>query len=204
MESLFITPTKNSKIRILTPTEYDLIESSLASVGKDEYVDASEMEARENARVVFRVAFYLATRYRELVRLHDNPEWVMWERSMIQLPNSAQGKAKQKIKTRYIPFNQNQIGTDLRLFFKVPELLHHSNWNLRLKRAAEKSGIGTDGISPKMVRASLECWLLAAGWNQTKICLRQGHDSFTALKHYSAIPFSPLETEEITRRLTGW
>ena len=36
------------------------------------------------------------------------------------------------------------------------------------------------------------------------ICLRQGHDSFTSMNHYQALPFTEAEKAEIKRRLAGW
>ena len=41
--------------------------------------------------------------YVEGQRLHDNPEWYIPEREVINLPKEAQRKHKQKLKVRYIP-----------------------------------------------------------------------------------------------------
>jgi hypothetical protein len=77
-------------------------------------------------------------------------------------------------------------------------------WNENLKRWAEKAVLETEGIVPKTTRKSIESWMYVAGLPMNFICLRQGHDSFTSMNHYQALPFTEAEKAEIKRRLAGW
>jgi len=79
-------------------------------------------------------------------------------------------------------------------------------WGENLKRWAGKAGITTEGIVPKMNRATIETWMYVAGIPMNEICLRQGHDKLTSLNHYQAISqaFTSGEIHEIKKRLAGW
>lgn len=176
-------------VRILRPDEYDKL---LNAIPKDHH------------KTIFEVLFWSGMRYAEIRRFHNHPEWYMKESKAIALLGStgAQKKAKRKFEDRYITPIPPQLESILRFFQKdqVPPSLRA--WDYNLKRWGELAGIGPEGLSAKTTRKSIESWMIAGGCDPFKICLRQGHDSVTAIRHYVGIPFSPGEKEEIKRRLS--
>ena len=44
----------------------------------------------------------------------------------------------------------------------------------------------------------------AAGVVESTVCLRQGHDSLTSMRHYQGLAFSDDEVRDIKKQLTAW
>ena len=190
-EPIFITTDKGQKIRILGPFD------------KDAFVAVIE---KDYLKTLFEVCFWTGMRYIEVQRLHKIPSLVMKERQQILLTRDEQRKVKRLSPERYIPI-PSQVQGVLPYFFKNKTPPTSKVWGEDLKRWATLAGITDDnqtGIVPKMTRATIESWMFAAGIPQNWICLRQGHDTLTSLKHYQAIPFTEAEKIEIKRRLAGW
>lgn len=187
-EPIFITTDGGQKIRILVPEDLDAL---LAVIEKD------------HLRTLLSVCFWTGMRYVEVRRLRKHPEWIMEGRKQIKLDREAQQKPKRVAPERYVPIPP-QIEGELKYFFKNKQPPSPQNWNKDLVRFAEKAGIGTEGILPKSTRCSIESWMFAAGLPESWICLRQGHDKLTSLKHYQGIPFSEAEVLEIKHRIGGW
>jgi hypothetical protein len=66
------------------------------------------------------------------------------------------------------------------------------------------AGINPYGLSVKTTRKTLESWMIAAGIIESAVCLRQGHDSLTSMRHYQALVFSDDELRDIKKKLTAW
>lgn len=188
VEPLFLTTDKGRKIRILTPFDYDIF---VANIDKDYLA------------TLFNVCFWTGMRYVEVRRLYQHPEWVLKERKTIHLPREAQRKAKRTTPERIIPIPP-QISGELSYFFKNKKPPSRKVWDDDLHRWAKKSDFDTLGITSKMTRASIESWMYAAGMLPNDICLRQGHDNLTSLRHYQVLAFTEAEKYEIKKRLAGW
>lgn len=148
------------------------------------------------------ICFCSGMRYVEVQRLYDHPEWIMKERRTIHLPEEAKRKVKRKQLERYIHPIPPQLESVLRYFFKGKNPPSQQSWNNNLKRWCEKSDISSRGVSSKSTRKSIESWMISAGIPLNEVCLRQGHDSLTSMRHYQGLPFTPVEKEEIKRRLS--
>lgn len=143
-------------------------------------------------------------RYIEIQRLYENPEWVMKERKAIHLPEEAQKKKKRKQKERYIYPIPPQLESILRYFFEGKKPPEKTTWNKNLQRWPIKADLNPYGLSAKTTRKSIESWMVAAGVPILEICLRQGHDSITSMRHYQGLAFTDSEKAEIKKRLAGW
>lgn len=187
-EIVVLTTNNGSKIRILVPAEYDKI---LAVIDKP-YL-----------KTLFRIAFFTGMRYKELLRLHEHPKWVMPDRGYIYLDRQAQLKVKRTTPERYIPIAPQIMG-ELPYFFQNKKPPCRKVWGEDLKRWAEEADLCGVGIVPKMTRASIESWMVVSGMPLNEICQRQGHDNITSLKHYQGIAFKAGEIYEIRQRLSGW
>lgn len=187
-EPIFITTDKGQKIRILVPQDVDALVNVIT---------------KDHLRTLFAICFWTGMRYVEVRRLYQHKEWIMEGRRQIKLDREAQQKPRRLAPERYVPIPP-QIEGELKYFFKNQRPPSPQNWNNDLTRFAERAGLGTEGILPKMTRASIESWMFAAGLPESWICLRQGHDKLTSLKHYQGIPFVESEVLEIKQRIAGW
>lgn len=46
--------------------------------------------------------------------------------------------------------------------------------------------------------------MIAAGIIESAVCLRQGHDNLTSMRHYQRLVFSDDELRDIKKKLTAW
>ena len=189
-EVIFLTTKKGAKIRILTPSEYDRL---IKVIEKD------------HLRTLLSVCLFTGMRYVEIRRLHQHPDYWLRDRQVIYLDRSAQKKVKRTTPERWVPVVP-QLQGELPYFFKNKKPPVLKVWGENLKRWATAAGITTEGITPKMTRASIETWMYVADIPTNEICLRQGHDKLTSLNHYQAISqaFTTAEIHEIKTRLAGW
>jgi len=194
-------------VRILSPFDYDKL---------------YEVVPKIHHKTILDVCLWTGMRYVEVQRLYEHPEWIMKNRNCIFLPEEAQLKAKRRQLQRYIYPIPPQLTSILPYFFGNPAPPAQDNWNENLKRWALKAGIvereqfhencntnlrvisGFKGISSKMTRKTIESWMFAIRIPENEICLRQGHDRATSLKHYQGLPFTPYEKGEIFTRLNSW
>ena len=187
-EPLFVTTRTGKITRILTPAEYDTISQSMSKM---------------KLKTIFEVLFYTGLRYVELERLYDNPNWVQAGRNTIHLPFEAQKKGKRTQLSRSIPIAP-QIKNILPYFFNNTKPSTYGAWYDYLQRRAWQSGIDGTGINIKTTRKTIESWMLIAGVPMNDVCLRQGHDDLTSLRHYQGLAFTPSEKQDIKNRLSGW
>jgi hypothetical protein len=85
------------------------------------------------------------------------------------------------------------------IFHKGPEPPSLQAWDENMSRWAGFSGFDPKGFSAKTTRKSIESWMIAAGISEMQICLRQGHDKITSMRHYLGLPFSQEEKEIIKK-----
>jgi hypothetical protein len=46
--------------------------------------------------------------------------------------------------------------------------------------------------------------MIKAGVLESTVCLRQGHDSLTSMRHYQGLAFSEEEIRDINNQLIAW
>ena len=194
-------------VRILSPFDYDKL---------------YEVVPKKHHKTILDVCLWTGMRYVEVQRLHEHPEWIMKNRNCIHLPEEAQKKLKRRQLERYIYPIPPQLASILPYFFDNPAPPAIENWNENLKRWSLKAEIaeremfhennntrlrvitGLKGISAKMTRKTIESWMFGIRIPENEICLRQGHDKATSLRHYQGLPFTPHEKGEISTRLSSW
>lgn len=190
-EPIFLTTQTGYKIRILSPSDYDKI---------------CQQIDKPYLLTILNVCLYSGMRYAEVGRFYYHPEWWQKSRKVIHLPKEANQKEKRQMPERYISPVPPQLEGELPYFFtnKKPPTLQ--TWDDNLKRWADHAGLGIKGITAKMTRATIECWMLATRFQPYEVCLRQGHTQLTALRHYMIIPsiFTETERMEIRKKLVGW
>jgi len=143
-------------------------------------------------------------RYIEVQRLWDHHEWYLKKQNIIHLPEEAQRKHKRSQQERTIHPLPGMFELLLDDFFEARKPPAESNWNRDLRGWAETAGINPYGISAKTTRKTLESWCIAAGIMESTVCLRQGHDNLTSMRHYQGLAFSEDELRDIENQLTAW
>lgn len=184
-----IEPLTVTGTRILTPAEYHGLLNAIPKL---------------HHRTLFLVCFWSGMRYIEVQRLHANPEWWLKERRCIHLPEEACKKGERRALERYITPLPPQLESELPHFFSNDAPPVQKVWNHDLKRWMVKAGLDPKGISSKTTRKTLESWMLRVGMQFNDVCLRQGHDQLTSLRHYQTLAFTGQEKDEIKRMVKGW
>lgn len=176
-------------VRVLRPSEYDKLKTAINDIENQTKLD---------------ILLQTGMRYVEAQRLHSHPEWFQPGNKCIFFPKEAQQKEKRTIPERYIKLTPQATAT-LPYYFKNDGLPSRDTWNENLKRWARASGIGIEGISAKTTRKTWESWLAAAHPDKIElICLSQGHNTLTSIRHYIGIPFNDTDKVDIRNRVMGW
>lgn len=176
------------EVRILTSSEYDKLRSVIL---------------QERHKILLDVLLITGMRYVEVVRLWHNPKWYNESRNIIHLPQEAQRKSKrsqQEITIHPLPTMFNYV---LKNFWAAREPPSESSWNRYLRKWAQMTGIAPYGLSAKTTRKTLESWCVSCGMEVTTVCLRQGHDSLTSMRHYQGLAFSDEELNDIKKKLVA-
>lgn len=181
-------PILVTKTRVLGPYESDTLREEIP---------------KKYLQTIYDVCLWSGMRYVEVQRFWEHPEWWQLGRKAIHLPEMAQRKAKRKQKERYIHPVPPQLENVINYFHDNPKPPSQNSWNEDLQRWAKNSGLDPKGISSKSTRKSIESWMISADIPLHIVCLRQGHDSLTSMRHYQGLPFSEPERVEIRRRLAG-
>lgn len=186
--------------RILTPSEYEALRSSMDSPHYPLICDAM-----------------LLSGMRPVEFSRFEPDWYKASRRTIKLPKGACLKEKCTYTERTI--NLSLAGCDAfdrlvstKVKFKgvdVPVLDRRPakvSFNDTLKRYAHVANIGTDGIAPKMFRKTLVSWLVACYPEKVVfIASSMGHDYNTIIKNYLGLGFTREEVAVMkTKYLDGW
>ncbi|MDD4249742.1 MAG: site-specific integrase [Methanosarcina sp.] len=176
-------------VRILIPKEYEALK---ATIPKDQH------------KTILDILLITGIRYAELLRLYDNPAWYNEKRNIIHLPEEAQKKHKRRQLERTIHPLPSMFNYLLKDFWQARKPPLESTWNKNLQRWATSAGINPYGLSVKSSRKTLESWLIASGVIESTVCLRQGHDSLTSMRHYQDLAFSDDELRDIKKQLIAW
>ncbi|WP_157197271.1 site-specific integrase [Methanohalobium evestigatum] len=179
----------------------DILVKGTKIIGPFEYDALSEQIPKDYLRTIFEILFWSGMRYVELQRLYQYPDWWWPRKKAIHLPEFAQKKSKRKQPERYIYPLPPQFDMVMRYFFKGPNPPRLDVWGENMKRWAEKADMDPKGFSAKTTRKSIESWMVTSGMPLTSICLRQGHDNLTSMRHYQGLPFTDAEKAEIKKRL---
>lgn len=178
-----------NNVRILTPNEYISLKEVIP---KDEY------------KTKLDILMITGMRYAEYLRLYDHPEWYNEKRNIIHLPEEAQKKHKRRQLERTIHPLPSMFNYLLKDFWQARKPPLESTWNKDLQRWAISSGINPYGLSAKSTRKTIESWMISAGVPESTVCLRQGHDSLTSMRHYQGLAFSEDELRDIKKQLIAW
>jgi len=176
-------------IRILTPKEYEALREAIS---------------KESHRITFDILLITGLRYAELLRLYDNPGWYNEKKNLIHLPTEAQKKAKRRQLERTIYPLPPMFSYLVKIFLESRRPPAETTWNKDLQRWAIKAGLNPFGMSVKTTRKTIESWCIASGLMESAVCLRQGHDSLTSMRHYQGLAFTEEERWNIKRKLTDW
>ena len=167
-------PILKSGVRILRPSEYELLQA-----GKRDETEGVHMEA----------ALLLAMRYIEMQRFQDNRPWFDPVTGFVFLPKTAVLKSKRHQLERWVKLSERGRGI-MPLFLKGRKLPSWQTWDDRLKAAAIRSGLDPIGLGSKTMRKTYESWLMVSYPERSaQIAMRQGHDELTQLRHYLNMPF---------------
>lgn len=176
-------------VRILTPKEYEKLK---AAIPKDVH------------KTIFDILLITGMRYAELLRLHEHREWYNEKKNIIHLPEEAQRKHKRRQRERTIhplPYGFDYI---LKAFWTSKKPPLETTWNKNMQRWGKIAGLNPFGLSVKTTRKTIESWSITAGLLESSVCLRQGHDNLTSMRHYQGLAFSEDETRGIKKQLTAW
>ena len=177
------------EIRILTPNEYHKLRAAIP---------------KERHKILLDILMITGMRYIEVQRLWDNSKWYNEERNIIHLPPEAQRKHKRSQQERTIQPLPSMFSFALKNFWNERRPPAEQNWNHVLQKYASDVGINPYGISAKTTRKTIESWLVAAGVVESRICLRQGHNSLVSMRHYQNLSFSDEELKDIKKQLNAW
>jgi len=176
-------------IRILTPKEYESIRVVIP------------MEAH---KTIFDILMITGMRYAEMLRVYEHKEWYNEKRNLIHLPEEAQRKHKRRQLERTIHPLPGIFSYMIKAFWQARKPPLEATWNQNLQGWAKLAGINPYGLSVKTTRKTIESWSIAAGLIESTVCLRQGHDSLTSMRHYQGLAFSDDELRDIKKQLTAW
>ena len=194
-------------IRILTPTEYETMRASMISL-EDQGLLADYLKDGETAKAN-RIQRYqiicdamLQTGMRTVEFSAMERSWYRGPRRVIQIPEGIVKKGVGK-KGRHV-FSERTVMLSLpgcdavdRFLQSGLKLPHRVSMHITLKRYAEISGIGSDGVTTKMFRKTLASWLMACFPEQEMyISASMGHSREVLQKHYLGLGFP---TEEIRK-----
>ena len=180
--------------RILRPSEYTILRNQL----------------NEDQQLILDSLLLTGMRYEELLRFHDNPDWL--DDGSIHLP------AEAVLKGRAIK-DPDERQRWVRLSIRGKAVLAHLHrvsmpgrvgFDQMLKRKGFKAieaspGFNPSKISAKSMRKTYTSWLRAYYPHMSDyIFLSMGHSSRTELRHYLGIPFTERDKQEMKEWVEGW
>jgi integrase len=153
-------------------------------------------------KIICDVLLNTAMRVEELRWFSQHPEAYKASRRCVSLSSK---KVKVVRVERDIMLTLRGCGA-IELFIKVnPYIAQRAAMGEALKFAATESGIGVEGISPKMFRKTYLSWLVAAiPENYFVIAMSAGHTLNILQKHYAGIAFQREDVVAMRAYVKGW
>ena len=177
------------EIRILTPAEYNKLRAVIPM---------------DRHKTLLDILLITGMRYIEVQRLWNNKSWYIEKENIIHLPEEAQRKHRRTQLERTIHPLPSMFSYIMKEFFAARKPPVESVWNRDLRKWAERAGINPYGTSAKTTRKTIESWMIKAGVLESTVCLRQGHDSLTSMRHYQGLAFSENDIRDIQKQLSEW
>lgn len=188
-------PIKVNGTRILRPSEYVSLRNQL----------------NQDQKIIMDSLLLTGMRYEELIRFHNNPDWLDEKSGTIHLPAWAVQKGKGvKLpiqRERFVRLSSRGKGA-IPSLFKV-NIPGRVSFDQMLKRKAllalRYENLNPTGICQKTMRKTLASWL-RKHYPQSldEIFLSMGHSRITELRHYLGIPFSEQDKLEMKEWIEGW
>ena len=176
-------------IRILRPHEYEKLRE----------------EFNPNHKLIFDGLFFTGLKSSEFWEFLDNPQRYDSITRTIEVPSPpTRRKIKQDSRTIYLTFLGDRVIKDI-INTSGFGAISRQAWGADVKRAANKAGIGIEGISPKMTRKTWTYWLMSVFPDDTfRIADSMGLDANLLRSEYLTTPFDEEEIERIKWYLQGW
>ena len=182
-------PILKQGVRILTPTEYNMLISTIP---------------KRHHKLIIQALLHSGCRYAELKRLKENPSWFK-DGNYIHLPKSAVLKKKARQRERHIILNVfgREILTEfLNTSFKMPS---RQSLNKNLHRWCIKAKLNPQGICVKTFRKTCVSWLVCCKEDKyLQVLSSIGHDTITSLRYYLSLPFTNDDRTGMKSHLYGW
>lgn len=179
--------------RVLTPAEYKELRENL----------------NQNYRIISDVLLNTGLRIVEFWALSKNRQWYHSSSRVIDLPKSGACK-KPNCKTTDRTVRLTERGCRaIDMMFELGVIYRNKDtMRQALMRAADRAGLGTQGINPKMYRKFLISWLVEArkelDIDTMDITASMGHDEKTLKSNYLAIGFDEQDHKDMVEYLRGW
>jgi len=137
-----------------------------------------------------------------------HPESYKASRRCISLPKDAIGKTETVFAERDVILSIRGcqvIEHLINLKLKAKEFPSRQAMNVYIRNKAIESGVGGEGICPKMFRKTMISWLIAVypekhAWINSSA----GHTSDIQLRHYMGVAFNRVDLDDMRSLLKGW
>lgn len=182
-------PIIKQNTRILTPYLYNQLREQL----NDTYKAISDALLNTGMRA------------EEFWEFLEHPEWYDAKRKCIDMPQGSIKKIKCLHKERTIVLTDRGCkAIEYVLQMKPRKIARQDMW-ITYRGAAERSGIGTAGITSKMFRKTMISWLAVCYEDKLfKIASSAGHTLDIMRLHYSSLQFEARDLREMQEFLKGW
>lgn len=177
--------------RVLMPSEYIKLRKAIAA-GDD-----------NNQKYPVLLDFLLHTGMRLVEAQSTTPDMYRASRRVIAGVSCAKVKCKASQRTVMLSLpGCDAVEAWLKSGYAIP---NRAAMHVTLKRYAELSGIGPDGVTAKMFRKTLASWLMACYPEmEMYISASMGHSRATLQKHYLGHGFPRAEVDLAREMLQGW
>lgn len=185
----FAKPIIKKNTRILTPYLYSLLRSEL----NDTY------------KAICDALLHTGMRVEEIWEFLDHPDWFDPKRKCIDMPPGSIKKIKSLHKDRTVVLTDRGCKAIEYILQMKPAKIQRQDMWITLRSAAERSGIGKQGITSKMFRKSAISWLAVCYPDKLfKIASSAGHTLDIMRLHYSNLQFEARDLQEMKEFLKGW
>lgn len=177
--------------RVLMPSEYTRLRNAIAE-GDD-----------NNRKYPILMDFLLHTGMRLVEAQEMTPDMYRASRRVIAGVSCAKVKCKASQRTVMLSLpGCDAVEEWLKSGYIIP---NRAAMHVTLKRYAELSGIGSEGVTAKMFRKTLASWLMACYPEmEMYISASMGHSRATLQKHYLGHGFPRAEVDLAREMLQGW